>query len=233
LSSASQLPALRGERLKLPSRPAVKKKNFVCAVAGRKGSGKSEVVRDIGERTPRWFHFDTMAEHIWIPDRFDSVEDASWYLLDTAATREKFQGAFMASGEDLESDFGLISDSVFDAGNLTFCVEEIPMMSTPGHLPKKFDRIVRTGRHRNVSVVYTCQRLSECARRLTAATDLFILFHHSEPLDLSAISERCGSEIAVAVSRLGEHDFLMWDVTQRKTIAHQELVSVVLPKFHS
>lgn len=231
--SDSQLPALRGERLTLSSRSAVKKKNLIVGIAGRKGSGKSEVVRDIGERCPRWFHFDTMAEHIWIPDRFDTVDEASWYLLDTAATREKFHGAFLASGEDLEDDFGAISDSVFDAGQMTFCVEEIPMMSTPGHLPKKFDRIVRTGRHKSINVVYTCQRLSECARRLTAATDVFVLFKHSEPLDLGAISERCGTEVAVAVARLGDHDFLIWNVQEMKTVAHQELTGVLLPKFQT
>lgn len=223
---------LKGERIKIPERAGVKKKNAIIGIAGRKGSGKSEVVRNIGEKEPRWFHFDTMAEHIWIPDRFDTTEDAGWYLLDTAATRPNFHGAYIP-GDDLESDLVVISDSVYDCGNVTFCVEEIPMMSGPGHAPKKFMKLVRTGRHVNCNVVYTCQRLSEVPVTLRSATDFFILFNHSEPLDLSAISERCGSEIANSVSRLGEHDFLVWDVTARKPIAYQEFVGVLLPRFHS
>ena len=224
---------IAGERLTLKRTGELKKKNLIVGVAGRKGSGKSEVVRLVGESCNRWFCFDTMAEHLWIPDRADNAEDAAWYLLDTAATRDTFHGSYIATGDDLEGDFISISDAVYDAGNLTYCVEEIPMMSTPGHLPKKFDKVVRTGRHENVNVVYTCQRLSECAVRLRAATDVFILFNHSEPRDLEAISERCTLEVATAVNQLGEHDFLIWDVGQRKIVALKELTGVILPRFQT
>lgn len=224
-------PLLTGQRLTLKRTGQIEQQTCVIGIAGRKGSGKSEVVRELGEKSKRWFSFDTTCEHKWIPDRFDTVEDADWYLLDTAATRETFHGSYLAHGDEPESDLNLISQTVYDAGNLTFNVEEIPLMSGPGHAPKKFMKVVRTGRHANVNVVYTCQRLSEVPVTLRSATDIFILFNHSEPLDLSAISERCDGEIATAVSRLGDHDFLIWQVSSRKVIAYSELTGVVLPKF--
>lgn len=222
---------LAGQRLQLKRTGQIDQQTCVIGIAGSKGSGKSEVVREIGERAKRWFSFDTTCEHRWIPDRFDSLEDADWYLLDTASTRESFHGAFLASGDEPDTDLNRISDAVYDAGNLTFNVEEVPLMSGPGHAPKKFMKVVRTGRHVNVNVVWTCQRLAEAPVTLRSATDIFILFHHAEPLDLSAISERCTPEVATAVSRLGDHDFLVWQVRGRKVIAYSELRGVVLPRF--
>lgn len=220
------------DRLTLPAGSRVKKKNLIVGVAGRKGLGKSEVVRDIGEKCPRWFHYDTMGEHLWIPDRFVDLSEAEWFLLDASETKATFH-ASMIAGDDLEPELNSLSSTVFDAGNLTLCVEEIPMMSGPGHAPKKFMKVVRTGRHVNVNVIYTCQRLSEVPVTLRSATDFFVLFQHTEPLDLSAISDRCGSDMARDVSRLSEHDFLVWDVTTRKLVAYQEFVGVVLPRFQN
>lgn len=222
---------LAGQRLQLKHTGQTDQQTCVIGIAGSKGSGKSEVVREIGEHAKRWFSFDTTCEHRWIPDRFDSLEDADWFLLDTASTRETFHGAYLASGDEPDTDLNRISDAVYDAGNLTFNVEEVPLMSGPGHAPKKFMKVVRTGRHVNVNVVWTCQRLAEAPVTLRSATDIFILFHHAEPLDLSAISERCTPEVATAVSRLGDHDFLVWQVRGRKVIAYSELRGVVLPRF--
>ena len=222
----------KSNRLTLPAHHGVQNKNLIVGIAGRKGTGKSEVTRDIGEKCSRWYHFDTMGEHRWIANCQDTTDDATFWLLDVGQTSNVFHGRYLA-GEDLENDLIQISDAVWDCANLTFCVEEIPMMSGPGHAPKRFMRIVRTGRHVNVNVVWTCQRLSEAPVTLRSATDIFILFHHSEPLDLSAISQRCGNDVAVAVSKLGEHDFLVWDVTARKPLAYQEFVGVVLPRFQS
>lgn len=99
---------------------------------------------------------------------------------------------------------------LMDLQNLVFAVDEVPVVSRPSYLPPKFDRVVRLGRHRSVSMIYTAQRLSETARRLTAATDYFWLFAHEEPRDLDVISDRCGHDIADKVARLGLHDSLIY-----------------------
>jgi hypothetical protein len=89
------------------------------------------------------------------------------------------------------------------------------MVCQPNWVPPGFDHIIRLGRHRRIDVVWTGQRAAEIARRLTAATDVFVLFAQTEARDLEALADRCGVEVAAQVSRLGLHDRLVWDVLNR------------------
>jgi hypothetical protein len=84
-------------------------------------------------------------------------------------------------------------------------------------LPGQFDRLVRLGRHERVSMVWTAQRMVEVARRLTAATDYFVLFSHTEPRDLDGIAERCGAEVARQVAELPRHGRVVWNVVEGRT----------------
>ncbi len=158
-----------------------------------------------------------MGEHAWVPERYESLNEAVMFVMETPY-RESFMASIVPAGDDFEAEFSEICVEVYDQGNMMFAVEEIPMLSTAGYVPKKFNKIVRLGRHRNLSILYTAQRLSECPRALTSATDVFVLFCHSEPRDLEAISDRCGGEIARKVQDLGDHGFLIWDVLERKEL---------------
>jgi hypothetical protein len=188
---------------------------FVC-VAGRKGSGKSSLTREILSHTARLFLFDTMGEHHWVPEQFDDLAEAQVFLWERAQHAGDFCASFIsesAQAKALESDFSEVCITIYEVGNITFAVEEIPMLSQPQWVPEPFDRIVRLGRHRGINLLYTAQRIAECPRRLTAATDIFVLFRHTEPRDLDAIAERCGPEVASAVTELGEHEFIVFDVS--------------------
>ena len=92
------------------------------------------------------------------------------------------------------------------------------MISQPNWLPDGFDRLMRLGRHRAISMVWTAQRMSEVARRLTSATDRFVLFRHTEPRDIEAIAQRCGIEVADRVARLGQHEMLEWDAMSQQIV---------------
>jgi len=197
------------------------KQNTIVAVAGRKGSGKSTVTREILLHCDRLFLFDTMSEHSWIPDQFTDVAEAHYYIFERGHSKDPFRGSFIcedAGKGALERSFVEICNAVYETGNMTLAVEELPMLSQPNYVPEEFDRIIRTGRHHCINVLYTGQRLSECPRRVTAATDIFVLFHHSEPRDLDAIAERCGPEVAEMVAQLGDFEFLVYSVKLRSTV---------------
>ena len=188
--------------------------NRIVGVVGRKGSGKSTKMREILERCRRLFVMDPMGEHSWIPNRFSDVRQA-YQFLGWASTQQYCAGALIPQ-RSLEKEFAVLAELVYLSGNLTFGVEEVPMFCQPSYLPPQFDRIVRLGRHRKINLVWTAQRMAEVARRLTAATDVFVLFAHTEPRDLDAIAERCGSEVAKQLAALPVHGYVNWDVLARK-----------------
>jgi len=195
--------------------------NRIVAIAGRKGSGKSTLTREILIHARRRFIFDTVADHTWVPDQFSNVAEAHSYIFERGQSEGEFAGSFIpedAGEKSLDVDFGEISIAVFDAGNMTLAVEELPMMSEPNYVPPAFNRLIRLGRHRSVNILYTGQRLSECPRRVTAATDVFVLFSHTEPRDLDAISERTTPEVADLTANLDHHEFIVYDVRSRSLI---------------
>lgn len=195
--------------------------NIIIGIIGRKGTGKSTVSREILKHGSREFIFDTAGDHSWVPDRFTEIDQAVNFIFECATQGGEFIGSFVPEGEedeDLQRDFGEICKVVWESGNITFVVEELPMLSLPQWAPPRFDRILRLGRHRAINIVYTAQRASECPKRATSATDLFILFHTSEPPDLDRIAERCGNECADLVRNLGDHEFVVFDVRQKSLI---------------
>jgi energy-coupling factor transporter ATP-binding protein EcfA2 len=192
--------------------------NQIVGIVGRKGSGKSTRAATLLKYAPRVFAWDPMADHReLLPDRFDRISPRLDDYFEEASSRSTFACAYTPGG-DLEVEFEDICELVYDYGRMLFAVEEVPMVCRAGYISPTFGRIVRTGRHRELDLLWTAQRAGEVSRTLTSATDLWIFYSQTEPRDLDAISERCGREIAEKVAALGLHDSFCWDVVARKTI---------------
>jgi hypothetical protein len=73
-------------------------------------------------------------------------------------------------GDRSEQEFEEICD--LDYGRLLFCVEEAPLVCKAGYMQPVFGRIVRTGRHRHLDLLWTAQRASEVSCTLTRAHGL-------------------------------------------------------------
>lgn len=190
--------------------------NRIIGIVGRKGSGKSTRVATLLKYCPRIFAWDPMGDHSdLLPDVFEGIDDELYEYFYQASRAKTFAGAYI-SGEDLEGEFEEICQLVYYYGHMLFCVEEAPLVCKAGYLPPVFGKIVRTGRHRGIDVLWTAQRASEVSRTLTSATDLWILYSQTEPRDLDAIAERCGREVADKVAGLGLHDSFIWDVIERE-----------------
>lgn len=209
--------------------------NKFVGICGRKGSGKSVLARRILQRQSRVFIADLMGEHTWVPvknvcETLDEVDD---FLL-WAESQRHCCGGFIPQ-TDLKAETEELCEVIYDYGNLVFGIEEVASLCGPNWLPPALSRITRLGRHKRISVVYTTQRAGEISRALTAATDTFVLFHCAEPRDLGAIAERCGNSVAEQVSNLALHDYVIFDVVERKEIslaalfAQMDALSKVVP----
>lgn len=193
--------------------------NQVVGVVGRKGSGKSTRVATLLKYVPRVLAWDPMADHVdLLPDRFEGLEDDLYEYFNEVSEGRLKTFACAVVPDDVENEFEPICELVFDFGPMLFCVEEAPFICRAGVITPKFGKIVRTGRHRGIDLLWTAQRASEVSRTLTSATDIWIFFSQTEPRDLDAIAERCGREIADKVAGLGLHDSFTWNVIERQII---------------
>ena len=190
--------------------------NRIVGVVGRKGAGKSTYIRSHLGVCPRVFAFDPMDEFDAIPNSFETISRAEQFF-QWAKDRDTWAGRYVPGG-DLEEAIEQVCPLVYRQGSCVFICEEIALYTRPGSVTSAFGKLVRTGRHKEISVVWATQRPAECAKSITALTDLWILFSITEPRDLDAIADRCGEEIANRVSALGQHDFIIWDVMAREVI---------------
>ena len=196
--------------------------NVIVGIIGRKGTGKSTISREILKPARRLFIFDTASDHAWVPDTFTRIDEAYVFLFYQGTSGAEFVARYVPEEEEEEDslvrDVNEISKVIWEIGNITYAIEELPMMSSPQWAPGKVNRLFRLGRHRAINLVYTGQRAAELPRRATGATDIFILFHTSEPGDLDRIEERCGSECAEIVRNLNDHEFVVFDVRLKSLI---------------
>jgi len=212
--------------------PHIEQQNQIICFAGRKGSGKTFLKRQILQNARRLFEFDTQGEDRWIPDTFEELDDAIMYLLETH-TWPDFMGRFISDSDEDDgatNELCEISKVVYSQGNMLFAVEEIPSLGMgAGFAPGPIKKLARRARHRNVDFVYTCQRISEVWIGLRQSTDIFVMFDQSEPADIKAISERCGAAIAEKVSKLRNHDHIIFDVNKKMEISEVVLLQTSAP----
>ena len=192
--------------------------NRIVGIIGRKGSGKSTRVATLLKYCPRIFAWDPMGDHRHLlPDVFEGINDDLYEYFHQASQAKTFACAYIPGG-DLEDEFEEICELVYWYGRMLFCVEEAPLICKAAYLPPAFGKIVRTGRHRAIDLLWTAQRASEVSRTLTSATDLWILYSQTEPRDLDAIAARCGRDLAGRVAGLGLHDSFVYDVISREVL---------------
>jgi hypothetical protein len=201
--------------------------NKFIGICGRKGTGKSVIARRILQRQGRVFVADQMFEHTWVPqhntfDTFDEVDEFfKW------ARKQRYCCGSFIPQDDLKTETEELCEIVYRHGNVVLGIEEVASLCGPNWLPPALSKIARLGRHQRLSVVYTTQRAGDISRALTAATDIFVLFHCAEPRDLAAIADRCGRGVAERVSNLALHDSVIFDVVKRKEISFEDVCSQV------
>lgn len=191
--------------------------NRIVGVVGRKGSGKSTRVHELLSFCPRFVVFDVMGEYAGqTENRIESVPRLAEFLK-WSREQQAFAGAYVPSGE-LDEEIEEVSRLVYARGHLCFVCEEVPLYAQAGYMPPLFGKLIRTGRHQQIDIVWTAQRAAEVPRTTTSLTDLWVLFSQTEPRDLSALADRCGREVADRVAGLGLHDYFLWDA-----VTHGEL----------
>ena len=191
--------------------------NRIVGVVGRKGSGKSTRVRDLLWFCPRFVAFDVMGEHGGENrNRLESAARLAEFLK-WSREQQTFAATYVPQG-DLDEEIEEVSRLIYARGELCFVCEEIPLYAQAGYMPPLFGKLVRTGRHQQIDIVWTAQRAAEVPRTVTSLTDLWLLFSQTEPRDLSALADRCGQEVADRVGGLGLHDYFLWDA-----VTHEEL----------
>jgi len=151
---------------------------------GRKGSGKTTLAIEIMREYPRVFALDMMGDygaagfevHWGLSDSIRAMEQAC-----SGEGRRRFRLALqVVEKEDMLS----VLDMAWECPDTLMVIEETSFVCSPQSLPRELSRLVRFGRHRQISQLYITRRAAELPRDLTAQSDLLVTFQQKEPRDL-------------------------------------------------
>src|SRR5205823_1534621 len=129
--------------------------------------------------------WDPMADFIDVlPDSFEGVCDDLYDYFNEISADRLNTFACSVVPDNVENEFEQLCELAYDYGRMLLVIEEAPLVCRSNYLSPIFGKIVRTGRHRGLDLLWTAQRAGEVSRALTSATDVFIFFSQTEPRDL-------------------------------------------------
>ena len=176
----------------------------VFLILGKRGSGKSYLVKKRLEQFNRFLVFDTLGEYSNGVIFTDKEALFNFW-------RERLSGDFRLIYQPLQPDeeFAEICDLVYACGNMVFVVEEIDRFSDSTHLPIEFANIVQRGRHANITLIAISQRPYRVNRTLSSQVKEMYTFQQSEPRDIDFLSEFIGQDVD-RVRDLPLYSYLHW-----------------------
>lgn len=196
--------------------------NLVLSIFGRKGSGKSTIVREIVVEHDRVYYLDSMGEAD-ASSGFEVVHGMEACVSAIMGTRGKKKFRLSLRMDDTEELITLL-DLIYEvAETLPGClvvVEETSFYCSPSFLPSEISKLVRYGRHRGIDQVYIARRPSEIHRDLTAQSDLIVTFAMHEPRDLAYLAQIAPTrEEAERVRNLPKWKVAAWGDMDRVPLA--------------
>lgn len=176
--------------------------NLVLVVLGRKGSGKSTLVREVIREFDRVVILDYIGEYgAEVNARVIEGFEACVHELVENAKRPRFRLSLRV----VDTDEALRVLSVaYELPRTLLVVEEASVYCTPQSLPVEVARFVRFGRHREISQVYVAQRPSMLHRDITSQADVIVSFRQHEQRDVDYLRGIMGEE-AERVRTLGDY----------------------------
>lgn len=176
----------------------------VILILGKRGQGKSFLVKHHLKEFNRFLVYDTLCEYT------DGLIFTDFETL-FKFWNEHLDGDFRLIYQPLQPDeeFSNICDLVYECGNMVFIVEEIDRFSDSTHLPLEFANIVQRGRHRDITLIAISQRPYRVNRTLSSQVKELYTFQQSEPRDIDFISEFIGQDLD-RVRTLPIYNYLHW-----------------------
>lgn len=175
----------------------------IALVVGRKGSGKSTLIKRGLERVARWVVWDLRGEYAALP------RARLW--TDLAAFR-----AHLVDGGGIDREVFACPASqflpwcrwVYATGNLLVVIEELGRYAGPGPAGDALGDLFDRSRHAGIDLIAASPRIVEVPTSLRAQVDDLLCARQSIPNDLAYLDQWIGPALSSRVSNLPDHRFL-------------------------
>lgn len=109
---------------------------------------------------------------------------------------------------DAETEFEYVSELIWNLGNTVFLIDEIAYFQTSSSSPQFLKRMMITGRHHGITLLWTAQRPQLVDKTLTSTTLELYLGRLGDDLDIGRFRSRLSPEHAAMLTSLPDRQFL-------------------------
>lgn len=185
---------------------------MITCIFGKRGSGKTTLVRGLVASCDRLFILDPLAEYTTrFGLQFHNINDLINHVMHLSnPRRDALHYCFYPPGEMQGADYLLRVSEIVQ--NCTVVLEEIDLICSAAYIPPYLSNSIRRGRHFNVDLICVSRRPAEVPRLLTSQAQRFYLFRFTEPRDLKYIADTFDNDTADRVSSLGQYQYLVKDL---------------------
>ena len=182
---------------------------MISVVLGRRGCGKTTLIRGYVASKPRLLIFDTLAEYGSSGRTFSTIEP----MISFVESRQylQFRAVYQPiDSRDLEEAFSDFMRLCWIVGDCTIVIDEIDQVSSAVSVSPELARNLRYGRHRKLFVIAASRRAAEVPRLITSQADELISFNQTEPRDVKYIEDYAGKTFAAKTTMLPRYHALIY-----------------------
>jgi hypothetical protein len=181
------------------------KKRSIEIIFGKTGTGKTVLAKELAQRFDRIIVIDSHSEYEEgiIFNSFDELTAFIKEITEEKILNVEYKFTFICRFTD-DEEIELLFYLAFALGNLVIVLEEAELYISPMSKKGGFLKLVRHGRHRDISIIGIARRTVELHSDLRAMSDIIYSFKQTHPNDLK-IMESIG---LTGLENLGEHQHI-------------------------
>ena len=178
---------------------------IITLVMGKRGSGKSYLVKQWCRQYERLLIYDPQGEYIDGVIIDDISELKNFWI---KVYRKKFRIIYRPI--DAENEFEPICKLVWECHNITFIVEEVQSFCNPQSICYDFKALISKGRHRDIELIGVTQRPAEISKLLTSQAKRMCIFNVTDPNDIKYFTQTFGMEFIEKLDQLQQYNYIVW-----------------------
>lgn len=181
-------------------------KNTIGFVTGRKGCGKSTLVREVTREHRRVVIMDYVGEY---GGNCGALVFEGFVPSMRALARHERARRFCLSLRIVDQRDALQALAVvYELRDVLLVVEEASWLCSPSYLPHELQQLVRLGRHREISQLYVAQRPVMVHRDVTSQADWIASFQQHGERDVRYLEDSVLADRAELVRELRPYELI-------------------------
>lgn len=158
----------------------LKKQREIFLIYGKTGSGKSTLAKKLSEGYKRIIYLDPMSEYSGTV--VENFEDFLSYV-------ENKENFVVCCRFYNDLDYEYLFKAVFEISNVLLVIEEADLYISPREKRNDFLKLVKFGRHRDISIIGIARRVSELSIDFRSQCDKIYSFKQTDPKDIKILQD--------------------------------------------